>query len=134
MQGGETWEQTLQVFDKKDNGVLLTVPVHVVCPPELQCIPAQLVLNGADEPGNWLERRVLLLVRSDVVSVLEAQPLYPWVHVETPERTSRGFSVRLHLDTKAMPANLHENIVRFTLKEKGQAIFLSALRERDIKR
>jgi hypothetical protein len=134
MRGGETWEQSLQVFDQKDQTVLLTVPVHIACPPELQCIPAELVLNGTEEPGNWLERRVLLVVRSDVASVLEAQPLCSWVHVESLERTSRGFSVRLHLDKKAMPANFHEKIIGFALKGKGQAVFLSGLRQRDIKR
>jgi hypothetical protein len=127
MKGGETWQQTLQVFDQKDNSELLRIPVRVACPPELQCIPEQLVLNNRKEPGDWLERKVLVLVRSDVPSVLEAKPLFSWVHVESPERRSRGFSVRLRFDKKAMPADFHENIVRFALEGKEYSVFLPGL-------
>jgi hypothetical protein len=127
MKGGETWEQTLQVLEQKDHSELLRIPVHLVCPPKLRCIPTQLVLSSREEPGDWIERKVFLLVRSEVPSVLEAKPLFSWVHVESPERSARGFSVRLRFDKKAMPTDFQGNIVRFALEGKGDTVFLPAL-------
>ena len=129
MKGGETWEQTVQVFEQDGAGELLRIPVRVSCPPELQCFPQQVLLDGKENAGARLERTVVLVVRSDVVSALDAAPLFPWVHVESVERQSRGFKVRLRFDQTAMPVNLNENIIRFLLKGKESAAYLRGMRK-----
>ena len=131
MKGGETWEQTLQVFEQQNGAAeLLRIPVRVSCPPELQCFPEQVVLSGQEKPGDRFERTVVVLLRSDASSALEAAPIFPWIHVASVERRSpRGFSVRLGFDQTAIPDNLDENIVRFALKGRGSPAYLRGIRK-----
>jgi|SRR5438552_4379310 len=129
MKSGETWEQTLQVFEENGAAELLRIPVRVSCPPELRCFPEQVALNGQEEPGSRLERTVVLLVRADTMAALEADPLLPWVHVESLERRGQGYSVRLRFDQAAMPDNVDENIVRFALKGRESPAYLRGMRK-----
>jgi hypothetical protein len=129
LKSGETWEQALQVFEENSASELLRIPVRVSCPPELRCLPEQVVLNSQEGPGARLERTVVVLPRSDTMAGLEADPLLPWVHVESQERRGQGYSVRLRFDQAAMPDNVDENIVRFALKGTGSPAYLRGTRK-----
>jgi Protein of unknown function (DUF1573) len=118
LKAGETWERALQVLDADDSSVLLTIPVRVVCPPELQCIPNELALDDRQVARTGFERTVLVLAHSDAATALDAHALVPWVRVQSVERLARKFRVRLRFDSGAIPAHFRGNIVRFAVQGK----------------
>jgi hypothetical protein len=122
MKAGETWERALRVLEPNGNSELLTIPVRIFCPPELQCVPNEIALDG--HAGARLERNVALLARSDAGATLEAKPLFPWVHVASVEQRSRRFRVRLRFDTDSVPDNFRGNVVEFALRGKEASGFL----------
>src|SRR5262249_21223193 len=64
MTGGETWEQTLQVFEEGTNSELLRIPVRVTCRPELRCAPREIALSGPLDAADRFEKTVVVFLRS----------------------------------------------------------------------
>jgi hypothetical protein len=137
LKAGDTWETILQVFDLSCTSELLRIPVRVTRPAELRCIPTEIRLTSANEPGNRLERTVLVLTHADVGSALDVKPLFPWIHIDNVERRPRGFSVSLHVDRSAVPVdrsavpeNFGDSIVQFSLPGKPTSACLRGVGNR----